>query len=92
MKSLILASLSAAFMFSTAQASTVKISGLFQSNAGLITESLLTQAERDTSIKVDTSVYTITKVSHEDQSSVIECSRAQFSGPPPQYVCTIQSK
>ncbi|QDK37771.1 hypothetical protein DOE51_09335 [Bdellovibrio sp. NC01] len=78
--------------FNVAQAAEVSLWGISQTNAALITESLIEKASSDSSIKVDTSVYTITKVTREDSSSRIECKRLWFGGTPPQYDCSITNK
>lgn len=92
MKKLILAALTTFSVMSVAHAAELKFEGLYISNAGLLTESLLSQASSDDSIKIDTSVYTITKVSREDRDNRIECSRHHFGGTPAQYYCTITEK
>lgn len=70
----------------------IKIEGLYQSNAGIITEALLAKANTDSSIQVDKSVYTVTKVTKVDEqgSGAIECSRHHFGGTPAQYCCQIK--
>lgn len=93
MKKIVLATAFALFAGSLAHASgTLKIEGLYDSNAGTVMESLLSQASKDKSIVVDTSTYTITKVTREDKNSRIECSRSWFGGTPAQYTCIVADK
>lgn len=69
-----------------------KIEGLSQSNAGIITEALLAKANTDSSILVDKSVYTVTKVTKVDEqgSGAVQCTRHHFGGTPAQYSCEIK--
>ena len=70
----------------------IKIEGLYPSNAGLVTEALLAQAQNDNSIVVDRSVYTVTKVTKvdEERGNSISCVRHHFGGTPAQYSCEIK--
>lgn len=92
MKRLVFVLAATILSFQVAQAAEVSLWGISQTNAALITESLIEKASSDSSIKVDTSVYTITKVTREDSSSRIECKRHWFGGTPPQYECSITNK
>lgn len=75
-----------------AETSSVAIDGIYDTNAAILGESLLSLEGKDSAVTVDRSVYTVTKVTRDDGRSAITCARHKFSGPPAQYFCTISQK
>ncbi|MEK2688702.1 hypothetical protein [Bdellovibrio sp. GT3] len=91
MKTIALA-LTISFLASSAFGAEVTLEGYSNSNAAILTESLLASSQGNSSISIDQSDYPAIKVTSVDATnSTIECRKLQFGGTPTNYTCTIKT-